>query len=222
MTAPRPPLRRQGVRRTVRRTINAATAAEAVGPITRGCEIYGLSKGQFSLVELLEHVLDATGPAHVVVSTWTAAGADLSHTRKLLDDGRIVSARWLVDYSFPNRQPGYCAMLRERFGDDAIACTANHAKFLLVRNDEWSVVVRSSMNLNLNRRLESYEVSDDPQMADWLEEIVLETFAGGAAIADAAAAPGRARGTVAEIAGKVENRGGTVSYGGKVDGVTYR
>ena len=41
-------------KRTVRRTINAASAAEAVGEITRGIEIYGLSKGQFSLIELVE------------------------------------------------------------------------------------------------------------------------------------------------------------------------
>lgn len=31
-------------KRTVRRTINAASAADAVGPIVPGIEVYGLSK----------------------------------------------------------------------------------------------------------------------------------------------------------------------------------
>lgn len=203
------------VRRTVRRTINAASAAEAVGPISKGMEVYGLSKGQFSLVELVQHVLDATGPAHVVVSTWTAAGADLAHTRALIDDGRILSARWLVDFSFPSRQPAYAAILREQFGDEAVRCTANHAKFVMVRNADWNVVVRTSMNLNLNRRLESYEISDDADLADWLEVVVAEAFDGGAStLAEATAQPGRAQQTTQTLAGTVERRDPELSYGG--------
>jgi len=200
------PLRRSSRPRAVRRTINAASAAEAVGPITHGCEIYGLSKGQFSLIDLIEHVLDATGPAHLTVSTWTAAGADLAHCHQLLGDGRVLTARWLVDFSFPARQPTYCQQLRDRFGDAAIACTANHAKFVLVRNAEWAVVVRTSMNLNWNRRLESYEISDDQQMADWLEEVVAATFDGGATIGAAVGHPANARDRLSTIMGNVEHR----------------
>lgn len=44
---------------------------------------------------------------------------------------------WLVDASFPVRQPGYCAAMRERFGDAAIRVTENHAKFVLVGNEQW-------------------------------------------------------------------------------------
>lgn len=196
-------------RRTVRRTINAATAAEAVGPITRGIEVYGLSKGQFSLIELVEHVLGATGPADVVISTWTAAGADLAHTAGFLADGRVRSCRWLVDFSFPARQPAYCEQLVDRFGADAIRCTANHAKFVLVANDEWNVVIRTSMNLNLNRRLESYELSDDVELADWLRAIVEDAFAGGASPIDNA--PSIAQRTINTMAGRVSNRPPNIS-----------
>lgn len=210
------------VRRTVRRTINAATAAEAVGPITPGMEVYGLSKGQFSLIELIDHVLAATGPADLVVSTWTAAGADLAHAQGLLTSGLVRTARWLVDFSFPSRQPGYCGQLRTRFGDDAIRCTANHAKFVLVTNEAWTVVIRTSMNLNLNRRLESYEISDDPALAGWLLEVVDEAFAGGAAsVATASAAPGRAQRTTQTLAGTVDRRAPELSFDAQ-DGPEFR
>jgi len=156
--------------------MNAKSVAEAVGPIEPGCEIYGLSKGQFSLIDLVEHVLGYTGPAEVVVSTWTAAGSDIDFAFRLLKNGAIQSLRFLVDLSFPSRQPAYCAALRETFGDDCIRVTKNHAKFVLLRNAQWNVAIRTSMNLNENRRLENFEVSDDAQLADFLAGVVAELF----------------------------------------------
>jgi hypothetical protein len=112
-----------------------------------------------------------------LISTWTAANADLEFAFNFLGDGRIKSLRFIVDYSFPTRQPAYCSALRERFGDEAIRLTNSHAKFVLVRNETWNLVIRSSMNLNENRRLESFEISDDPKMADYVEGIADELFA---------------------------------------------
>lgn len=210
------------VRRTVRRTINAASAADAVGPITHGMEVYGLSKGQFSLVELVTHVLDATGPADLVISTWTAAGADLAHTQSLLASGLVRSARWLVDFSFPARQPSYCQQLRDRFGDDAIRCTANHAKFVLITNETWTIAIRTSMNLNLNQRLESYEISDDPALAAWLLTIVEAAFAGDAAsVATATRAPGDAQRTTATLGGAILRAEPELDFAGS-DGKEFR
>lgn len=200
-------------KRTVRRTFNAASAAESVGPILRGIEIYGISKGQFSLIELIEHCLAATGPADLTISTWSAANADLAHTQGFLMDGRVRSCRWLVDFSFPSRQPAYCRQLRERFGDANIVCTANHAKFVLIRNAEWNLTIRTSMNLNLNRRLESFEVSDDPELAAWLQEIVEMTYRDGSPIAEAVAAPAAAQASVNRIGGRVNDGFKTLDYG---------
>jgi len=89
----------------------------------------------------------------------------------------VRSIIWLVDASFPVRQPGYCAAMRERFGDAAIRVTENHAKFVLVGNEQWTVTLRTSMNLNENRRLESWEVSDDRELYHYLREVVDGIFA---------------------------------------------
>lgn len=163
-------------KRAVRRTLTARNAADALGPIERGVELYALCKGDYSLIDIIEHCLDATGPADVTMSTWTAASADLEFAMGFVLDGRVRSARWLVDFSFPQRQPAYFALLVDRFGADAVRATANHAKFVLIRNDEWDIVVRTSMNLNENRRLENVEISDDAGMADYLSAVVDEIF----------------------------------------------
>lgn len=168
--------KRKSVARDIRRGVAAATAAQSIGLIEHGCEIFGLNKGQFSLVDIISHCLAATGPADVLISTWTAAGADLGFAYELLKSGQIRSLRFVVDFSFPTRQPEYCAALRERFGDDCIRVTKTHAKFVTIRNDAWDLVVRSSMNLNENRRLESFEISDHAGMADFLRGVVRELF----------------------------------------------
>ena len=162
--------------RAVRRTLCAEHVVEAVGPIEHGTEIFGLTKGGWSLVDLVEYCLSVTGPADVVLSTWTAAKADVGFANQLLVNGATKSLRFVVDASFPIRQPAYCAALREAFGDDAIRTTKNHAKFVLIRNAEWNLVVRTSMNLNENRRLETWELSDSEPMASWLQEVVDELF----------------------------------------------
>jgi hypothetical protein len=91
-------------------------------------------------------------------------------------NGAIKSLRFIVDFSFPTRQPEYCAALRERFGDGCIRVVKTHAKFCAIVNESWNLVVRSSMNLNENRRMESFEISDCKPMADWLVDVVDKLF----------------------------------------------
>lgn len=179
----------QADRREVRRALTVANAADALGPIEPGIELYALCKGDYSLVDIVDHCLAATGPCDATISTWTAAGADLGFAERFVIDGRMRSARWLVDFSFPQRQPAYFALLVERFGAESVRATANHAKFVMLRNDQWRLVLRTSMNLNQNRRLESIEISDDRGMAEYLGAVVDEAFAATTGEATAAARP---------------------------------
>jgi len=151
-------------------------AFEALRGLADGRELCILTKGQFSLIDLIIETLKMSGPADVVVSTWTAARKEIAHAHRLLEEGGIRSLRWLVDFSFPRRQPGYCALLREKFGVGCIRATKNHAKFVMIRNEAWNVCIRTSMNLNQNARLEYLEVSNDATMCDFFEAMVTEIF----------------------------------------------
>ena len=152
-------------------------ARDALAEFDRGLETYCLTFGQFSMMDAVEALLEKTGPADVVIATWTAGSADLSRSAESLNNGRIRSLRFIVDCSFGQRQPGYLAQVRRLFGDDAVRSTRTHAKFAVITNDEWSVAVRTSMNLNENPRLESIEVSDDPELAGFLLRVTDELFA---------------------------------------------
>lgn len=163
-----------------RRSIRAArteSAQQTFAELEHGCEIVCLTHGQFSIIHALAAILDQTGPAAVTISTWSAAHADLEYASNFLADGRITSIRFLVDRSFVNRQPAYCETLRRIYGDDSIRTTRLHAKFVTIRNDDWALAIRTSMNLNENPRLELIEVSDDPALADFLDGEVDSIFA---------------------------------------------
>jgi len=158
------------------RVAKAATAREAIGRITKHCDIYVLTYGQFSLIDALCAILEQTGPANVDLSTWTAAHAHLERSAELIASADILRMRMVVDCSFEARQPEYVQHLRQLFSPESIRAIRTHAKFIVIRNAEWNVVVRTSMNLNNNPRLENIEISEHPGFAEHFESLVDEIF----------------------------------------------
>lgn len=148
------------------------TAAQAVAGLTRENEIYGFTKGQFSMLQLLEAILELTGPVHFVLSTWTAARHEIQRLQELGESGRLLSTRWLVDFTFSRRDPEAANQIRLAFGVDAIRVSQTHAKFALFANESWQLVLRTSMNLNMNPRFEDFTISHDPQLYAFINEII--------------------------------------------------
>lgn len=119
----------------------------------------------------------------------------------------------IVDRSFLTRQPGYCAQMRRLFGDECIRTMRSHAKFAVIRNDRWTIAVRTSMNLNTNPRLEQMEISDDPGLADFLTAVADDLWAEQAPGVFDGELPLLASIPSVERAGRVSNVG-TVSISG--------
>lgn len=147
----------------------ARRCAELLEP---GGRVFGFTAGEFSLLDLLRALIEVTGPADVVLSTWTAGIRDAETAAWLVEGGQIRSLMILTDRSFPRRQPAYCARVLELFGERAIVCSLTHAKFATLRAGDWRVVVRSSMNLNRNRRWEQFDVDDDADLFGFVSSLV--------------------------------------------------
>jgi hypothetical protein len=164
------------------RVDGVATAADTIGTLSSGCRVIGITKGQFSLLDLIRAVLDQTGPADVLISTWTTGIRDAENANFLIQQGRMKSFRMLTDRSFVTRQPQYVARVLEIFGADAIRCTKTHAKFAIIRNEAWDIAIRSSMNLNRNPRWEQFDLDDSADIADFFtslyDEVAESTPAG--------------------------------------------
>jgi hypothetical protein len=149
-------------------------AAEALRDFEQGGRFVGITKGQFSLVDILRALLDKTGPADVTICAWTSGIRDVESAAWLLRTGRIQRLRWFIDRSFVTRQPKYASEVRRLFGDDSLVESNTHAKLLLISNDDWKVTVRSSMNLNCNRRLEQFDVDDSADIHEFFSAMLDE------------------------------------------------
>jgi len=158
------------------RACKRGTAKQAIGIIEKNTDTFILTYGQFSLIDALMVILDQTGPAHVAISTWTAAHAHLDKSQELMENSEILSLKMIVDRSFKTRQPGYFAHMIKLFGVDCVREMRTHAKFITVRNDKFKIVARTSMNLNENPRLENIEISENKEFADFFTNIVNDIF----------------------------------------------
>jgi len=168
--------KRDPVEREFRESLRGESAGKAIGEIKPGCEIFGFTKGQFSIIDVIRHCLGCTGPADVFIATWSVAAGDIKAAHKFLEDGRIRTIRFLIDYSFQSRKPKFCQELRSVFGADVIRVTVTHAKYIMIRNENWNLVIRTSMNLNYNPRYENFEISDSFEFAEFQQRIIDEIW----------------------------------------------
>lgn len=68
-----------------------------LGSVKQGVDKHFYSNGAFNLVQLMLYVLRQTGPAHVFLSTYSIAEDSISTLRRYVDDGTILSIRFLID-----------------------------------------------------------------------------------------------------------------------------
>lgn len=138
----------------------AANAAATIEGFGHDLDItFAFTNGQFSLLDLIEATLDITGPAHVLISTWSAGFYDVDRAERFRDNGKMLSVRFIMDSS-DKRGQAKTGDIATMFGQDAIRTTRTHAKFVVIHNSEWNVVIQTSMNLNKNPRNEQFSMMD--------------------------------------------------------------
>jgi len=157
--------------REIRHAMYSENAKLALGTISKGCEIYGLCKGQFSIINIIREVLRQVGKSDVIISTWTAAGYDIKKTFKLKEDGYINKISFILDRSAKTKVGGDNFKVFEEYFKNEIFITNCHAKFILIKNDDWNICIRTSMNLNENKRLENFEISDCKVLYNYMHSI---------------------------------------------------
>lgn len=151
-------------RKTRARFSKTASAAATIAGFDHDVDICGLTMGQFSLLDLIDAALRITGPAHVTISTWSAGFYDVEAAERFRDSGRLLSIRFIMDNGRKRGQAN-AVDVAQVFGAGCVRATKSHAKFAIITNKYWNVLITSSMNLNLNPRVEQFEMTDDAERA---------------------------------------------------------
>lgn len=136
------------------------TARECIGPVEAGMSVFAITRGQFSMLDAVLHVLDCVGPSRLSVWTWTIADYEIKQFSEFARDGRITSGRMVIDHGARNKNAPIIADWKRAFGGDSVRYVLNHAKIATVEGGGRRVLLRGSMNLNFNPRFEQLDVTE--------------------------------------------------------------
>lgn len=150
---------------------------QAIGSIYPNMEIYGILSGQFHFINIIEHIIgQIKEPMSLDISSWTIAKFEATRLAAINGAANVERLRVIVDSSMLNLVPDSFTFLRAMIEDDSIRLLRNHSKFAVVLSDTWNIAIRTSMNLNQNKRLENFEISDCAILADYMNGIVNDIF----------------------------------------------
>ena len=135
-------------------------AAETIGPLEPGMSIFALTRGQFSMLDMILHCLKEAGPSAISVWTWTIADYEVEAMVGLMARREITAGNLIIDQSADRRNGVVIEQWRQRFGDDAVRVCKNHAKIARFWNDKYRLLLRGSMNLNFNPRFEQLDITE--------------------------------------------------------------
>lgn len=166
----KPATKRQG------RISMAGVAAKSIEGFGKGVDMSGLTYGQFSLIDLIQATLDITGPADVTIATWSSGFYDIEAAKNFADDGRIRRIRFVMDSGRQKKGQAGVTDIADLFGEESIITVRTHAKFVIIENEDWDVLITSSMNLNRNIRTEQFDMTDDPARCRMFKAFVDSAF----------------------------------------------
>jgi len=158
-------------RRRARAVESFASAAECIGPVEPGMALFAVTRGQFSMLDAVLHVLDQIGPSEVSVWTWAIADYEVDVFTRFLHDRRITGGTLVVDRSAEQRNAELIDEWRRKFGVERVKVCQNHAKIARVWTVERHVLCRGSMNLNFNPRFEQLDITEGGPDFDLVRDV---------------------------------------------------
>lgn len=150
-------------------------AALAIGQVEAGMSLFCITRGQWSMIDAVLHVLDQVGPATVSLWTWTVAEYEVQVLSRLRQDRRVTGGRLVIDAGARTKNAGIIAEWKSSFGDGSVRYVTNHSKIARIESASGlKLLLRGSMNLNFNPRFEQFDITEGGPDFDLVESIEAE------------------------------------------------
>jgi hypothetical protein len=147
-------------------------ASSAIGSITPGMALFAVTRGQWSMIDAILHVLDQVGPSRLSLWTWTVAEYEIQTLTRLREDDRVTAGRLVIDAGARVKNARIIAEWRRTFGSDSVRFVTNHAKIATVASASGlHLLLRGSMNLNFNPRFEQFDLTEGGPDFDLIDQI---------------------------------------------------
>lgn len=149
-----------------------------LGFLTQNRDIHFYSDGAFNLIQLLLYILKQTGPADIILSTYSIAESTLYTLKKKIEQGDILSIKFLIDNRVRSISPKPFNYLVTSF-PDSYRCTSLHAKVAVIWNDKWHISIVGSQNATHNPKLERGIIHTDFQIWKFDKKMLDDQFERG-------------------------------------------
>ena len=136
-------------------------AKATIGDVVPGMSLFAVTRGQWSMIDAVLHVLDQVGPAAVSLWTWTVAEYEVEVLSRLRIDGRVTAGRLVIDHGARHKNAGIIREWKSSYGADSVRYVVNHGKIATVESASgMRCLLRGSMNLNFNPRFEQFDLTE--------------------------------------------------------------
>jgi len=147
-------------------------AAQCIGTVEAGMALFAVTRGQWSMIDAVLHVLDQVGPSKLSLWTWTVAEYEVQVLKRLREDRRVTGGRLVIDAAARTKNAGIIAEWKGSFGDGSVRYVTNHSKIARIESASGlKFLLRGSMNLNFNPRFEQFDITEGGPDFDLVEEI---------------------------------------------------
>lgn len=160
------------INESVKHMLPAGSINEVLEMVIHGATVHWMTKGDWSMHDLLLGVLLITGPADVYLSSYAFSEyparllADLKNEKAMIRD-----LHCLIDSRIDKRSASALRLVE----NNATRCKLinTHAKVTLVINTSWQVAIVGSANYTENKRVEAGFIVEGPEVVgfhkQWME-----------------------------------------------------
>ena len=156
-----------------------SNASGCIGRCEKDMSLFAITRGQWSMIDAVLHVLNEVGPSKISLWTWTVADYEVQVIGRLMLDKRVTSGRLCIDRAIndkylnaKNDKNNVIKDWKNIFGPDSVRYLRNHAKIARVESASGlKFLLRGSMNLNFNPRFENFDISEGGPSYDLIESV---------------------------------------------------
>jgi hypothetical protein len=154
----------------------AGVMTRHLGNITPGEDKHYWSYGNFNMMRLIFWILDQTGPASIILSTYSISPKTLQGVISRREKGIIRDIRFIVDNRVRSLSPKPFDLLVANFD---YRCTSIHAKVACIWNENWKISVVSSQNATDNPKMERGTIHTSAEVFEFDRLILDDAFKRG-------------------------------------------
>lgn len=154
-------------------TSEESLLTKRLGNISPGESKHFWSFGNFNMMRLVFWILEQTGPAEIILSTYSISPKTLQGVMNRREKGIIKDIRFIVDNRVRSLSPKPFALMVSNFN---YRCISIHAKVACIWNDDWKISVVTSQNATDNPKWERGTIFTDRQIFDFDKKVLEDAF----------------------------------------------